>query len=92
MLVMVALGFPGGSEGKESACSAGDMRSIPRLERSLGKGKGYPLQYSCVENLTDRGASQMSKGSQRVGHNWATNTFTFHVQFSRLVTSSKHNL
>ena len=43
-------GFPGGSDGKESACSAGDMASIPRLGRSPGEGNGYPLQYSCLEN------------------------------------------
>ena len=39
-------GFPGGSAGKESACNAGDMGSIPELGRSPGEGKGYPLQYS----------------------------------------------
>ena len=47
-------GFPGGSGGKESACNAGDLGSIPRLGRSPGEGKGYPLQYSCLENSTDR--------------------------------------
>ena len=41
-----SLGFPCGSAGKESACNAGDLGSIPRLERSPGKVKGYPLQYS----------------------------------------------
>ena len=49
-------GFPGGSDGKESACSAGDTGSIPGLGRSPGEGNGYPLQYSCLENPTDRGA------------------------------------
>ena len=43
-------GFPGGSDGKESTCSAGDLGSIPGLERSLGGGHGNPLQYSCLEN------------------------------------------
>ena len=52
------MGFPGGSDGKESASNAGDLGSIPGLERSPGKGNGYPLQYSCLENLTDRGAWQ----------------------------------
>ena len=42
----VLLGFPGGSAGKQSACNAGDLGSIPRLGRSPGEGKGYPLQYS----------------------------------------------
>ena len=49
-------GFPGGSEGKESACNAGDLGSIPGLGRSPGEGNGYPLQYSCLENSVDRGA------------------------------------
>ena len=44
------LGFPGGSDGKESDCNAGDLGSIPRLGRSLKEGKGYPLQYSGLEN------------------------------------------
>ena len=43
-------GFPGGSAGKESACNAGDLGSIPGLGRSPGEGKGYPLQYSGLEN------------------------------------------
>ena len=40
---------------KESTCNAGDMDSIPRLGRSPGEGNGNPLQYSCLENPTDRG-------------------------------------
>ena len=46
------MGFPGGSDGKESTYSAGDPDSIPGLERSPGEGNGYPLQYSCLENST----------------------------------------
>ena len=46
-------GFPGGSAGKESACNAGDLGLIPGLGRSPGEGKGYPLQYSGLENSTD---------------------------------------
>ena len=46
-------GFPCGSAGKESACSAGDLGSIPGLERSPGEGKDYPLQYSDLENSMD---------------------------------------
>ena len=49
--------FPGGSAGKESACNAGDQGSIPELGRSPGEGNGNPLQYSCLENSTDKGAS-----------------------------------
>ena len=43
----------GGSAGKETACSAGHLRSIPGLGRSPGEGKGYPLQYSGLENSID---------------------------------------
>ena len=47
------LGLPCSSAGKESACNAGDLGSIPGLGRSLGEGKSYPLQYSGLENATD---------------------------------------
>ena len=50
------LGFPSGSDGKESACSAGDLGSVLGLGISPGEGKGNPLQYSCLENSMDRGA------------------------------------
>ena len=46
--------FPGGSVGKESACNAGDLGSVSGLGRSRGEGKGYPLQYSGLENSMDR--------------------------------------
>ena len=44
----ITMGFPGGSDGKESACNPGDLRSSPGLGRSPGVGNGYPLQYSCL--------------------------------------------
>ena len=47
------VGFPCGSAGKESACNVGDLGSIPGLGRSPGEGKGYPLQYSGLENPMD---------------------------------------
>ena len=56
MLHAFMCGFPGGSDGKESACDAGDPGSTPGLGRSLGEGNGNPLQYSCLENSMDRGA------------------------------------
>ena len=49
----VILGFPCGSAGKESACSAGDLGLIPGSGRSPGEGKGYPLQHSGLENSMD---------------------------------------
>ena len=52
------LGFPGGSDGKEYACNAGDPGSIPGSGKSPGGGNGNPLQYSCLENSMDRGAWQ----------------------------------
>ena len=48
------LGFPGGSDGKESACNAGDQGSIPGSRRSPGEGNGYPFQYSCLKNFMNR--------------------------------------
>ena len=50
------LGFPGGSDGKESACNVEDLGSVPGLRRSPGVGNGNPLQYSCLGNPMDRGA------------------------------------
>ena len=64
----VKRGFLHSSVGKASACKAGDLDSIPGLGRSRGEGKGYPLQYSSLENYTDC----IFTGSQRVGHNRAT--------------------
>ena len=48
--------FPGGSDDKYSACNARDLGSIPGPGRSPREGNGYPLQYSCLENLIERGA------------------------------------
>ena len=50
------MGFPGGSDGKESICNAGGLGLIPGLGRSPGEGNGYQLQYSCLGNSMDRGA------------------------------------
>ena len=63
------LSFPGGSDGKDSTCNAGDLSSIPGLGRSPGGGHGNPLQCSCLENPMDRGAWQ---APQRVRHDWVT--------------------
>ena len=65
----VSLGFPGGSDGKESACNAGDLGSVPGLGRSLGGGNGYPLQYSCLENPHgQRSLEGYSPWGRRVRH------------------------
>ena len=58
-----------GSDCKESACNAGDLSSIPGSGRFPGKGNGYPLQYSCLENPMDRGVWWAADhGLQRVGY------------------------
>ena len=70
------MSFSGGSDGEESACSVGDLGSIPGLGTSPVVGSrstGKPLQYSCWRIPMDRGAwGLQSTGSQRVGHNRAT--------------------
>jgi len=67
LYIYLELGFPGGSNGKESACNAGDLGSIPGLGRYPGGENGNPLQYSCLENSMDRGAQWVIVyGSQRV--------------------------
>ena len=53
---LLLLGFPGGSDGEESACNVGDLGSILGSGRSPGEGNDNPLQYSCLENPMDRGA------------------------------------
>ena len=74
----VFLGFCGGSAGKESALNAGDLSSIPGLERSPGEGKGYPLQYSgldpwsCKESDTTKrlSLSQSIGGGEEARTHW----------------------
>ena len=77
----------GGSDGKESACNAGDLGSIPGLGRSPGGGHNNPLQYSCLENPMDRGAWQnpwtrtglQSVRLQRDRHDWAIKHIHIHI-------------
>ena len=77
------MGFPGGSDGKESACNEGDLGLISGSGRSPGEGNGNPLQCSCLENPMDGGAWwAIVHWSQRVGYDGATSlslsfTFTF---------------
>ena len=54
-LLKPSMGFPGGSDNKESACNLGDLGSIPGSGRSPGEGQGNPLQYSCLKNPMDEG-------------------------------------
>ena len=78
------MGFPGGSEGKVSACNAGNLGSIPASGRSPGEGNGNPLQYSCLENSMDRGAwwatvHGVAKSQTRLSD--FTFTFQGYIQF-----------
>ena len=68
-----SLGFLCGSAVKEFTCNLGNLASIPGLGRPPREGKGYPLQYSDLENSMDC----RSMGSQRVGHDWATFTLSY---------------
>ena len=69
-------GFPGGSDGTVSVCSAGDPGSIPGSGRSSGERNGNPLQYSCLENSMDGGASWATVHG--VAKSWTQlNDFTF---------------
>ena len=100
----VFLGFPCGSAGKESACSVGDLGSIPGLGKSPGEGKGYPLQYSGLENSihrlyspwdcnefvpTERLSLSLSFGCCSLGGQWeATFTVLFYLLMERRNPSS----
>ena len=75
----VFLGFPGSSAGKESAYNVGDLGSIPGLGRSPGEGKGYPLQYSGLENSMDCIVHGVAKSQIRLSD--------FHSLHSLLIVS-----
>ena len=59
-------GFPGGSDGKESACNIGNPGLIPGLGRSPGGGNANPLKYSCLENPMDRGVHGVAKSQTQL--------------------------
>ena len=74
-------GFPYGSAGKESFCNAGDLGSIPGLGRSPEEGKGYPFQYSDLENSMDY--TEYIVGLQRVGHSKSWKRVPWIIQSGR---------
>ena len=74
--IPVFLGFSCGSTGKESACNAGDLGSIPRLGRSPGEGKGYPFQYSGLENSMDYGVAKSWTQLSNFHFHFRTNSLT----------------
>ena len=75
------MGFPGGSDGKESACNMGDLGSIPGLGRSPGEGSSYPLQCSCLENSMDREPG----GLQSMGLQTQTPRRDFHFTSAKVL-------
>ena len=84
----VFLGFPGGSDSKESAYNAGDQGLILGLGRSPGEENGNPLQYSCMENLINRGAWRTTV--HRVAKSWTRlNQLSAHMH---LFTSMRETL
>ena len=78
------MGFPGGSDGKESPCSEGDLGSIPGSGRSPREGNRNPLQYSCLENPVDGGAWQATV------HEVAESDMTEQLSLSEIFTLGKY--
>ena len=76
---MFFLVFPGDSDGKESACKAGDLDLFSMSRRSLGERNGYPLWYSCLKNSMDRGTCQGSMGADSP---WGLKVLDMTEQFS----------
>ena len=93
--VLTQFNFSDGSDGKESACSAEDLHSIPGLGRSLGEVNGYPLQYSCLENSVDRGACWATVHGVAKSRTWLrdfhslTHTTQNRVLFAALIYDSR---
>ena len=73
------MGFPCDSDGKESDCNAGEPGSIPGSGRSLGRGNGNPLQYSCLGNPMDRGVWWATLVKSRTPLNSYPFTFMFNI-------------
>ena len=76
-------GFPDGSDGKETACKAGDLVSIPGSGRPPGEGHGNPLQYPCLENPMVRGAWQSTVHGVAKSWTWLSN-FTITITKLRM--------
>ena len=74
-------GFPGGSDSKEAACNAGDLRSIPGSGRCPGEGNGNPLQDSCLENSMDGEAWRAAVHGVAKNRTWLSDSFTLAFDF-----------
>ena len=77
------MGFPGGSDGKESACNAGDLGSIPQLGTPPGGGHGNPLQYPCLEN-PHRQRSLVSNSPWGLKESDTTERLTIYIKFKKI--------
>ena len=76
------MGFPGSSDGKVSACNAGDLGLFPGSGRSPGEGNGNPLQYSCLENSMDGGAWWATVHGVAKSWTWLSNfTYIMYIPF-----------
>ena len=80
-------GFPGSSAGKESACNAGDLGSIPGLGRSPGEEIGYRLQYSGLENYMDCVVHGVTESQTRLSDSHLVIGLTSFCQYHRCVSS-----
>ena len=81
------MGFPGGSDGKESAYNVEDLGLIPRSERYPGESNGYPFQYSCLDTggeETEEPGGLQSMESQRLGHNSETNSYIYSIDIDMI--------
>ena len=85
------MGFPGSSVGKESACSAGDLSSIPGWGRSPGEGNGKPLQYPCLENPMNRGAWQAAVHGVAKSWAWLRGNTSLHIHIFIHPLSHSHH-
>ena len=86
------MGVPGGSGGKESACNAGDLGSIPGLGTSPGEENGYPLQCSCLENSMDRGAWWASPWGQKEADTTEQPAFSLSKSTYQMFTGSERSI
>ena len=93
VIMLRQAGFPGGSDGKESVCNAGNPGSVPESGRSLGEGNGYPLQYSCLENAMDRDAWQAAVHRVALSRPQLSDfTFTFHFHAMEKETATHSSI
>ena len=84
------LGFPCGSAGKESTCKAGHLGSIPVLGRSPGEGKGFPLQYSGLENSMDCIVHGITKSRTQLSDRRSLHLFFLRLYLCLIITLSVH--